>query len=217
MPTVSKPEPLPPRENRLGRERRAAVLETAARVFLEKGFEGTSMADIIAAAGGSKASIYRQFENKEGLFAAVVTETIRRLADQVFELPDDTTDIAAKLADIGQRFAELLIDDTARALRRVSLHAAEKFPDIAAVFFDNGPRPLVARLTAFIRRAHAHGDLHAPDADIAAWQFVMLCQAKYIYPSMVAGTPRPSPQELKTTVDAAVRTFMAAFGPGTNA
>lgn len=52
---------------RRGTQRRQAILSAATDLFMEHGFEGTSLDMVIERAGGSRRSIYQYFDNKEGL------------------------------------------------------------------------------------------------------------------------------------------------------
>lgn len=65
---------------------RDALLQTAARVFAERGYAGTSVDRIVAAAGLSKGTFYWHFASKEELFLTLVDERIdapaRALMDQ---------------------------------------------------------------------------------------------------------------------------------------
>ena len=54
--------------------RRQAILDAAAQVFQETGFERTTMAAICERLGYSKATLYNYFPSKETLFSAVVFE-----------------------------------------------------------------------------------------------------------------------------------------------
>ena len=54
-----------------GHERCVALLVSATDLFLERGYDAVSLDDIVQHAGGSKASIYKYFGNKEGLFKAI--------------------------------------------------------------------------------------------------------------------------------------------------
>jgi len=59
-----------------GGARRAAILETAMRVFLRYGFKKTSMDDLARAVGLSRQGLYLHYRTKEELFkAAVVAQT----------------------------------------------------------------------------------------------------------------------------------------------
>lgn len=44
------------------------ILKVALELFLEKGYENTSLNDIVKVTGGSLATIYKKFENKNNLF-----------------------------------------------------------------------------------------------------------------------------------------------------
>ncbi len=51
---------------------REDVLETATKLFWAKGFEGTSMNDLVEQTGLNKHSMYSEFRDKEGLFSACI-------------------------------------------------------------------------------------------------------------------------------------------------
>jgi AcrR family transcriptional regulator len=61
--------------------RRAAILKAAAGAFAERGFAGTSMDDVAAAAGITRLIVYRHFESKEELYEAVLQHVRGRLAE----------------------------------------------------------------------------------------------------------------------------------------
>jgi AcrR family transcriptional regulator len=52
--------------------RREAIVRGAAAAFAEKGYAGTSMEDVAAAAGITKLIVYRHFSSKEELYDAVL-------------------------------------------------------------------------------------------------------------------------------------------------
>jgi AcrR family transcriptional regulator len=61
--------------------RRAAVLRAAAEAFAERGFADTSMDDVAGAAGITRLIVYRHFDSKEALYAAVLQHVRDRLAE----------------------------------------------------------------------------------------------------------------------------------------
>lgn len=67
-----------------GLQTRAAIEQAARKLFAERGFHGTTLGDITAAAGKSPASFYRYFDDKEDLLA-VLAESF--LQDVLVELP----------------------------------------------------------------------------------------------------------------------------------
>ncbi|BAX91535.1 TetR/AcrR family transcriptional regulator [Mycobacterium shigaense] len=54
-----------------GRQTRQAIAQAARKLFAERGFHGTNLADITSAAGKSPAVFYRYFTDKEDLLAAL--------------------------------------------------------------------------------------------------------------------------------------------------
>jgi AcrR family transcriptional regulator len=55
-------------------ERRAAVLGAAATLFAERGYGGTRLDDVAAAAGVTKPIVYRHFESKKALYLALLAQ-----------------------------------------------------------------------------------------------------------------------------------------------
>src|SRR5213592_2395775 len=75
-----------PRERaaHLGPERRRPlVLDAAFKLFLERGYEGTSMEAVARAAGVSKPVVYSCFPSKEALFTALLMREERRVLGQI--------------------------------------------------------------------------------------------------------------------------------------
>jgi AcrR family transcriptional regulator len=54
-----------------GRQTRSAIEQAARKLFAERGFHGTTLADITSAAGKSPAVFYRYFDDKEDLLASL--------------------------------------------------------------------------------------------------------------------------------------------------
>jgi AcrR family transcriptional regulator len=78
-----------------GRQTRAAIEQAARKLFAERGFHGTTLADITSAAGKSAAVFYRYFGDKEDLLAALAESflhdvvTPSGLSLHLPESPDD--------------------------------------------------------------------------------------------------------------------------------
>jgi AcrR family transcriptional regulator len=60
-----------------GRQTRLAIEQAARKLFAERGFHGTTLADITSAAGKSPAVFYRYFDDKEDLLAALAESFLR--------------------------------------------------------------------------------------------------------------------------------------------
>src|SRR5271157_2235156 len=80
-----------------GRQTRAALEQAARKLFAERGFHGTTLADITSAAGKSAAVFYRYFADKEDLLAALAESFLHdivRPSSESVDLPDSPDDDA---------------------------------------------------------------------------------------------------------------------------
>jgi TetR/AcrR family transcriptional regulator len=87
-------------------DRRAAVLETACRVFSRGTYHGTTTADIARAAGVSEPILYRHFPSKRDLYLACIEETWRRTRLRWEEALAAEPDPAEWVAAMGRAFLE---------------------------------------------------------------------------------------------------------------
>lgn len=71
-----------------GRQTRQAIEDAARNLFAQRGFHGTTLADITSAAGKSPAVFYRYFADKENLLAALAEDFLNEVAD-LPTFPDD--------------------------------------------------------------------------------------------------------------------------------
>src|ERR1700730_13654130 len=77
--------------------RRAQLLDAAARLFRERGYHATSMRDIAKAVGMLSGSIYYHFDSKEEMLLAVYEEGERRVAEAVDAAVAGETDPGQRL------------------------------------------------------------------------------------------------------------------------
>ncbi len=61
------------------------VLDTAMKVFWEKGYDGTSMSDLVTATGMAKPGLYACFGDKEALYKKALTNYINTLSSHLLE------------------------------------------------------------------------------------------------------------------------------------
>jgi AcrR family transcriptional regulator len=129
---------------------RAALLDAAAKVFVERGFQGASVELITAEAGFTRGAFYSNFSSKEELFAELLQERVYRLYGEMAERaeqPDRPT-----LRETGERLAAIQRYPDGQWLFRLWLellaHAGREpqFRQIAAGFW-TANRALTAQAT----------------------------------------------------------------------
>lgn len=79
---------------RRGLHTRESIVRGAARLFLDRGFHGTSIEAIAKAAGGSRATVYQYFEDKSDIYRELAAQCVPAVLEHAGELkslgPDAT-------------------------------------------------------------------------------------------------------------------------------
>lgn len=125
-----------PQQERLDR-RRQAFQQAARDLFIEQGYEQTTLAEVVERAGGSLATLYKLFGNKEGLLDAVLSQS-RDLGNDAIEdisaldLPPD-----ASLHKIGIELTRIFLDPSNLAVTRIVIGRSICDPGFARRFFDH--------------------------------------------------------------------------------
>lgn len=204
-------------EGRTPRKRRA-ILAAATEVFLQHGYLGASMDEVATKAGVSKQTVYKQFENKERLFAEIVLGTSDQLLDGLLqayvETLEGTDDAREALRALAQRLLQSLTADSVLQLRRLVIAEADRFPEVCGAWFTSGFEKSLEALGQALTRLSDRGLLRElDDPTLVAYQFAGLVMYKPMNRAMFAGTrQRPKPGELEGLVDRAVEVFLAAYG-----
>ena len=73
-------------------ETRATLLETARKVFSERGYADTSLDDLTAQAGLTRGALYHHFGDKKGLLAAVVAQLDAEMDERLCAISDSAKD-----------------------------------------------------------------------------------------------------------------------------
>lgn len=119
---------------RIALSRREEILAAAARLFLEEGYGAASMNRLIARTGGSKATIYALFGNKERLFAAVVGNIVDETEDFISAAEVESLSLRDGLAAIGQKLIETATSSRHIALARLVIAESPRFPEVGRIY-----------------------------------------------------------------------------------
>ena len=194
--------------------KRQQILEGARRIFLQDGFDGASIGDIVRAAGVSKGTVYAYFPSKEKLFEALMVEDRRKQAEALFSIDENDRDVAAVLRRLGETFVQMLYAPASLELLRIVIGASGKFPSIGKAFFDAGPCCGTSRLGRYLERMTEHGVLRVDEPELAARQFLDLCKTGIHLRLLLGDREPPTPHEVERNLNSAVKVFLAAYGPG---
>jgi TetR/AcrR family transcriptional repressor of mexJK operon len=188
--------------------RRAAILAAATEVFLEKGFAGATLDDVIAKAGGSRATLYAQFGNKEGLFAAIIADVCDHMVRALDAAIEAGRPPAHVLRAFGVRFATAFLRPASIALFRVAAADGVRFPELGRRVFAAGPVMAAERLGAYLAGANRRGELTMRDPAMAARIFLEMITGDLHKRALFGVPPAPAAAEIEATVAAAVTIFL---------
>ncbi len=155
----------------LSPEKTAAVLDGALQEFLAHGYAAARIDRIVAAAGVSKATVYRHFADKEHLFMALM----QRLASRKKLFWDENIErFEEEPATFLRHCALSMLENVAEdpqvlAFFRIILGESGRFPQLAQAFLTNIEKPGLECLTQYFK---VHPELKLPDPEVAARMFV---------------------------------------------
>lgn len=191
----------------------AAVRESALRLFLENGYEGTTMNAIAAAAGTTKPSLYARFPTKEDVFRSVLGWAMSR-SDWPWPEPElpDYEDLGKALTAIADTAVRRALDPSMIKLQQVAVAYASRYPDIARKALGSGHWPRTRQVAELLRRHAATGAIVADDPDTLAELFLGMAAGA---PARLAsfGIIRDNPDE---HIRAAVALFLRSLHPETD-
>jgi TetR/AcrR family transcriptional repressor of mexJK operon len=205
------------RPRRAGRlASKGAIREAAAALFLEKGYQGTSMDDVAAAAQISKQTIYTHFANKEELFADLVLGNAERVEEFVGNMAgtvNGAADLEQGIRQLARRYIRLVARPEVLRLRRLVLGEVGRFPDLARTYYDRVPGRVLVGLTALFAELAEQARLHLDDPAVAAQHFAWLTLGVPLDRGMFYPIEETAGDgDLDRMADAATRVFLAAYG-----
>ena len=122
-------------------ERDERLLEIATRMFLEQGFEATSIDALAEAASIGKATLYARYADKGALFADVLRRRILEVyvpleAEFATATPGD--DLETTLCKVADRLLEQALAESSVTLGRILAAQGPRFPDLARLAITEG-------------------------------------------------------------------------------
>ncbi|WP_244592287.1 TetR/AcrR family transcriptional regulator [Azospirillum palustre] len=192
-----------------GLARRQAILTAARRLFVEKGFEKTTLSDIIAVAGGSRATLYEHFGDKEGLFRAIMEEDNAMIFSGLAPAQaDERVTPEAGLTAFALHLVKALLNEETTATVRILIAEGDRVPDITEAFFRIGPENAIGRLADYLQRLSDSGDLSIDDPAAAAQAFLGMVTGNLLIRRLILPQSAPAIPDLDRYVRQAVRLFL---------
>lgn len=192
-----------------GRERVARILSAATELFLRDGYGATSVDAILERSGGSKSTLYEYFSTKDELFRAAIEDAISTHAPSPLNGSDNSRTVLTEF--LVDRLNDLLSLRHCTLLRLI-IAEADRFPDLAAMYYARGPlrsrRSLAEYLSGLKRR-----DLEIESAaDEAAELLIGMAAHGWVVESLLLGERQLSEAAIRSRAERVVDQFLTIYG-----
>jgi TetR/AcrR family transcriptional regulator, mexJK operon transcriptional repressor len=188
-------------------ERRAELLNGALEMFLEWGYEQTTIEAIAASVNMTKRTIYARHDDKAALFRAAVQHAIER-----WMLPDETLrsletdDLEATLLAVARIRIAHVMTPAGLKLQRIINTESYRFPDIFTSAYEQATAPVIEFLADVLRRHRATGEVSVARPRMAASAFLSLVVGAPV--RVIVSGNRLDPDELKDRISFSVALFL---------
>ncbi|RZN30566.1 TetR/AcrR family transcriptional regulator [Bradyrhizobium sp. Leo121] len=155
-------------------QRDLRLIEVATRLFLERGFEATSIDAVAETARVSKPTVYARYRDKRGLFEAVLRREIARWLSPLSTAAEmqcsDVSGVSVEqvLLDLARQMLDLISGPEPGALGRIVAAQATNFPELARLAEEEGYLKAVSTMTRLFDRLVAERAVQIEDTTIAA-------------------------------------------------
>lgn len=206
---IVKPAP----HTQRGVERCALLFEVATDLFLQHGYNQVSLDLIVEHAGGSKATIYKYFGSKQGLFLAICQERCNAFIYEIeLACQQDTLDIRHNLSHLLYALYQIFTDEKSAAFSRLLVQIAQGNPELTQQLYNLGPKRAHTVLSQFLQKAHDAQQIYCTRPDDSAIYFFGFFHD--IHWRTLVGLPiTESEVQIKYHIDYVIERFIAGHQP----
>jgi TetR/AcrR family transcriptional regulator, mexJK operon transcriptional repressor len=197
----------PTREEAEARDVR--LLDVATSLFMERGFDGTSIDAVAETAGISKPTVYARYRDKRDLFTAVLRGRIRRWLAPISAAAEDQAtatspkSIKTTLHELSRHMVAYTLAPEAGSLQRILSAQAVQFPELAKLANEEGWLRAVRGVSSILRQSAAGGHIKVDDPELAADMFLnlVLGHGKRLALYGIATDPKTEERHRKAAVE----------------
>lgn len=192
-------------------KKRCSIVDTAIKLFIEQGFEGTKMDDIAEQADVSKQTIYSHFGSKENLFNGIMDNLCggyQSLFEQNISQYADNPKEALRLT-MRHIIPEILSPQKV-ALNRLIYAEAIRHPELGQNHLKI-MQEYLSDLSEFMQHLAQKGFIKTDNPKTAARDFVSLMKGQMFIESLCSSERLYSEEEVRAHVDHAVDIFFKAY------
>ena len=186
-------------------QKRQQILDACRELFMTQGYADTSMDQVTAKSGVSKATVYNHFPSKEILFE----EAVKSRSEEVFaalpQLVVEHADPEEMLTHYFHALLEILFSEDGACMCFLLMSEGRRFPDNARLIYESGFGRGLDEMAAYLSQAHASGKIEVADPEWAVRR--LLAAVMPPLPMMCAGFQPLQPPSL-SEVRRAVQFFL---------
>lgn len=192
--------------------KRREIVEAAAALFVEQGYDRASMSAISERLGGSKATLYGYFRSKEELLRAVLEYDVTHEVEGVLEGFPDAEHLRDGLIRLGVRYLSRRLSD----LPIANIRTVANQPDESTIgrdFYEGVLRPAWERLAASFATLMDQGRLRRADPWTAAMHWKGLNEGETLEKRLLGASRGPDAAEIERVATLAADAFLRIYGP----
>ncbi len=186
--------------------RHESLVASAARLFLEKGWDGASVDEISRQSGVAKRFIYARYPDKAALFVGAVQRSIDEKMEILHTFEPLPEDVEAGLRAFGRRLLDLALRPDTLAFLRLFIAEAPRFPELAKLFVESNRHRGLAEINRVLAAYSDRGAIEPGDPDIRAEQFFILIVGAPQRLALLGARDEPAAEDRR--LNAAVRLFL---------
>jgi TetR/AcrR family transcriptional regulator, cholesterol catabolism regulator len=152
-------------------QRYREILERAARLIFQSGYEATRMQEIAEACGLTKAGLYHHIKTKEALLLAIMHYGMDLFDEQVLAKVGDIVDPVARLRECMARNIALVTLDSTKEVT-IILHEHQTLTGASRDEINVRKKRYVRFLESAFREAAERGQIRPIDPTLAAFSFL---------------------------------------------
>lgn len=188
------------------------LLDTALDLFLQHGFELTTIEMIASAMNMTKRTVYAKFEDKAALFLAAVQRAIERQIVPAGVLESlDRGDLAETLEAIGRLRISQVMTPNGMRLQHIIQAESYRFPQIFESNYEQSGKPVMDFVADLLARAIDDGRIAPTDPQQAASAFMSMVVGGQV--RTIVGGRNPSKREIDEKVRFTVGLLLNGLRP----
>ncbi len=144
-------------------ETRDLILDAANQQFMKAGYASANISIIAQAAGVSTKTLYRLFPAKADLFSDVISKKIKNYILALDTEGLANTPLQESLEKLLISYGRLTLSDETIAITRLVLSESDRFPEIAAIFYEQAIRKTSKAIENWLKKRMSSDQIELED------------------------------------------------------